>query len=234
MKSYKEDHRPSFQFYPDDWLSESSLKLCSLEAKGLWIEMLMIMFNAGKRGALTVNGVQIRSKELAKLVGEKEETVSSLLKEMEAYNVFTKLDNDLIINRRMYYQAERTKQIHEARVRAGRKGGSSKRGSKKVAKQAAPTSSASSTPTPTSKHKKHFVSPTVEEASSYIKEKNYPVNAQAFVDYYQARGWKYKNGQPMADWKAAVRTWVHNNKHSGKKFSGKDATDDAEVKRLFE
>lgn len=146
MKTYKEDNRPAFQFYPDDWISESSLKLCSLEAKGLWIEMLMIMFNAEKRGSLTVNSVIITSKELAKLVGEQEEIVNKLLDEMERFNVFTKLEDGLIINRRMYYKAEREEKIHEARVKAGRKGGLSKKGSKGKPKQAPPSSSPSSSP----------------------------------------------------------------------------------------
>ena len=57
---------------------------------------------------------------------------------------------------------------------------------------------------------KRFIPPTVEEVAEYVNEKGYKVNPQRFVDHYAARGWKYGQGKPMVDWKAAVRTWVSN------------------------
>jgi len=186
MKTYKEDNRPSFQFYPDDWISEASLKLCSLEAKGLWIEMLMIMFSAEKRGSLTVNGIVISSKELAKLIGEKEDLTTKLLNELEKFNVFTKLKDGLIINRRMYYNAERKEKIHEIRVEAGRKGGSSKIPSKKKPKQAAPTSSSTSIPSSftkglkeTHKGKSENFWQTIEQFISFRKKMKKPMTEYA-------------------------------------------------------
>lgn len=35
-------------------------------------------------------------------------------------------------------------------------------------------------------------------------------DCQDFYDHHQARGWKYKSGLPMCDWKAALRTWKRN------------------------
>lgn len=51
-----------------------------------------------------------------------------------------------------------------------------------------------------------FTPPTVEEVSAYCKERGNRVNAQRFVDFYAAKGWKIGQN-PMKDWKAAVRTW---------------------------
>lgn len=51
-----------------------------------------------------------------------------------------------------------------------------------------------------------FTPPTVEEVSEYIREKQYHVDAESFIAFYQSKGWKVGN-QPMKDWKAAVRTW---------------------------
>jgi hypothetical protein len=51
-----------------------------------------------------------------------------------------------------------------------------------------------------------FTPPTVEEVSVYCRERNNSVNAQRFVDFYAAKGWKIGQN-PMKDWKAAVRTW---------------------------
>ena len=41
------------------------------------------------------------------------------------------------------------------------------------------------------------------------------MNAEQFIDHYQARGWKFKNGQPMKDWQAVVRTWERNDFSNG-------------------
>lgn len=53
---------------------------------------------------------------------------------------------------------------------------------------------------------KRFVKPTAEEVRAYCAERGNRVDAQAFVDFYEAKGWKV-GSSPMKDWKAAVRTW---------------------------
>lgn len=54
-----------------------------------------------------------------------------------------------------------------------------------------------------------FIPPTVEEVKAYCEERKNNVNAERFIDYYTANGWKIgKNA--MKDWKAAVRTWEKN------------------------
>ena len=58
----------------------------------------------------------------------------------------------------------------------------------------------------------HFVPPDVSEVASYCSERKNGIDAASFIDYYAARGWKLNGGQPMKDWKAAVRTWERRNK----------------------
>lgn len=49
--------------------------------------------------------------------------------------------------------------------------------------------------------------PTVEEAKAYADSIGYTgFNAETFVSYYAARGWRV-NGSPMVDWRAMVRAW---------------------------
>lgn len=56
-----------------------------------------------------------------------------------------------------------------------------------------------------------FVIPSPKEVNEYGLSIGYPINGQEFVDYYTARGWKYKGGVAMKDWQAAVRTWKSKN-----------------------
>ena len=60
--------------------------------------------------------------------------------------------------------------------------------------------------------KKRFVKPTFEELSEYISENGYDIDPQYFIDYYDSCEWTVGKNKPMKDWKAAVRTWVRNNK----------------------
>ena len=65
-----------------------------------------------------------------------------------------------------------------------------------------------------------FTPPTVEQVSEYIREKEYSVDAERFVDYYTSNGWMVGKNK-MKDWKAAVRTWnrKENSQGNGKSES---------------
>lgn len=54
--------------------------------------------------------------------------------------------------------------------------------------------------------RKRFTPPTFDELQAYICEQGYSVDAQRFLDHYEAVGWKVGKNQ-MKDWRAAVRTW---------------------------
>ena len=59
---------------------------------------------------------------------------------------------------------------------------------------------------------KKFSKPTLEEVTNYCNERNNNINPQAFIDFYESKGWKIGN-QPMKDWKACVRTWEQRHKN---------------------
>ena len=56
------------------------------------------------------------------------------------------------------------------------------------------------------KKRKTFNPPTIEEVEAYCYERQNNVNAEAFVDFYESKGWMVGKNK-MKDWKAAVRTW---------------------------
>ena len=61
------------------------------------------------------------------------------------------------------------------------------------------------------KYNGRFKPPTLEEVKLYCSERSNKIDPEYFLDYYETRGWKLSKGQPMKDWKAAVRTWERNN-----------------------
>lgn len=74
--------------------------------------------------------------------------------------------------------------------------------------------SAAAAPAQQKTTKKQFVPPTVDEVREYCNEQGLTVDAERFVDYYEANGWKVGN-QAMKDWKAAVRNWARRDRERG-------------------
>lgn len=52
-----------------------------------------------------------------------------------------------------------------------------------------------------------FSPPTPEAVSEYAREAGITIDAQQFVDFYAAKGWKVGSA-PMKDWQAAARNWA--------------------------
>ena len=49
--------------------------------------------------------------------------------------------------------------------------------------------------------------PRVSDVAAYCREKGYNVDAEKFVNYYEARGWRLRGGLPVRSWKACCTTW---------------------------
>lgn len=54
--------------------------------------------------------------------------------------------------------------------------------------------------------KEKFKPPTVDEVRAYCWERGNTIDAEAFVAFYESKGWKVGNS-PMKNWKAAIITW---------------------------
>ena len=66
------------------------------------------------------------------------------------------------------------------------------------------------------KKQKRFIPPTKSDVEAYCLGRGNYVDAEKFVDYYTANGWKVGKN-PMKDWQAAVRTWEKNSGGRDKK-----------------
>ena len=59
--------------------------------------------------------------------------------------------------------------------------------------------------------RRRFKKPTILELEQYIKEVRANIDARHFFDYYESVNWKVGK-KKMSCWKAAVRTWMRNDK----------------------
>lgn len=68
-----------------------------------------------------------------------------------------------------------------------------------------------------------FTPPSLDDVRSYVNEKGYTFDAEAFYAFYESKGWKVGNS-PMKDWKAACATWQRREvKERGGEIHGKYA-----------
>ncbi len=120
---------PSFQFCPGDWMKDPSLRSVSLEARGLWIDMLCLLFESGRRGYLQhATGKPVTEEQLARMTGCSAKQVSRLLQELENSGVFSRTEHGTIYSRRMV----KDEQVRQAKIAAGKLGGNPQIVGKKV------------------------------------------------------------------------------------------------------
>ena len=110
--------RPSFQFYPSDWLRDTALRSCSTGARGLWIDMICFMHEGSPYGYLKVADKVILPSNLARMVGETLEVVEGWLNELHEAGVYD-IDNGAIFSRRMI----RDEELRQKRAEGGKLGG---------------------------------------------------------------------------------------------------------------
>lgn len=104
---------PWMKFFPADWRAEPTLRVCSLAARGLWMEMLALMHEAEPRGHLVINGKPITNNQLSNLVGVPQDTIETLVTELESAGVFSRKKNGAIYSRRIERDENRTRKNRE-------------------------------------------------------------------------------------------------------------------------
>jgi hypothetical protein len=114
---------PSFQFYPGDWMKDPSLRAMSLEARGLWIDMLCLMFESPERGFLLMaSGSPMTKTQLARIVGLDEFRLTEILTEMSTGGLSSIDHRGAIFCRRMV----RDEVVRQKNAENGLKGGNPK------------------------------------------------------------------------------------------------------------
>ena len=93
--------KPWMKFYPQDWRADERLRLCSLSARGLWLEMMAIMHRATPYGHLLIGGISPSAAQLATQVGAAAADVIAGLRELEDASVYSKDEAGVIYSRRM-------------------------------------------------------------------------------------------------------------------------------------
>lgn len=206
--------RPSFQFYPGDWLNDAALRMCSTSARGLWIDMICIMHQGTDYGYLKVNHKVILTANLARMVGSTLPEVEGWLAELEGAGVFSRDASGCVFSRRMIKDEE----LRNIRAKGGKLGGnpvlmSAKTPQPKVNLDAnlplTPSSSSSSSSSSDAEREPHFPEvigrPTLTEVKAWAGNCGLASwKAEDWWNEMQGCGWLDHQSRPVVNWQAVL------------------------------
>lgn len=116
----KSDKLPAMQFYTGDWRKDPGVQALNYEDRGIWFEMLCLMWESDERGKLMLNGRKIPEEGLARLLGLDNQKLNQTLTTLLTYGVASvEPDTGVIYSRRMV----RDEEIRKIRQESGKKGG---------------------------------------------------------------------------------------------------------------
>ncbi len=123
---------PAIHWYVGDWRKDPGVQALNYEHRGVWFEILMLMWESEFRGKLLLNGAAMPDEALARLLGlpieQTQQTVSTLL----AYGVASReADTQALYCRRLV----REEQERREKVAAGRAGGLATQQARRLAEQ---------------------------------------------------------------------------------------------------
>jgi len=117
------DKRPSWQFYPGDWKKDPGIRALNFHDRGIWFEMLLLMFESERRGELIINGRPIKDETLGKILGIHLNSLKKTLRNLRDLDICGYDEKKgIYFSRRMI----KDEHINQLRRRAGRLGGNPK------------------------------------------------------------------------------------------------------------
>jgi hypothetical protein len=112
--------REAFPFYTGDWLKDLALRSVSLAARGLWIDLLALMFHCPRPGLLQqANGSPMSAIQIARMTGCSPDEAVAVLAELDAAGVFSRTADGVIYSRRMVRDGHKRQLCSEAGKRGG-------------------------------------------------------------------------------------------------------------------
>jgi hypothetical protein len=191
---------PYLPLFTGDWVKDPELTLCTPATRGIWIDLLCAMHERGRCGELlgTVDQLarfaRCTAAELALALDDLHTTGAAVVQKRDG-SIFVR-------NRRMYDESQKRKSNAERQKRH-----------REVCRNVESNSEiAIEYESDNEPESKRFIPPTIQEVTAYCLERKNKVNPEQFMDYYTANGWvQGRQGKPLKDWRAAVRTWEKNN-----------------------
>ena len=204
---------PSFQFYTGDWRKDPAVQSLDHEHKGIWIELLCIMWDSVERGRLVLpDGSPMPDCAIARNLGIPEADWKQTRSTLLSYGVASEDECLVLYNRRMV----RDEEARLKKVEAGRKGGKTSKTPTSPPSKTEPNGGSSSSSSTSVKEKPPYrgakrkgpipdgwePNAAHSEIAETVGRDNLAMEATRFRDH------ALSNGRVQIDWDAAFRNWL--------------------------
>ena len=173
---------PAILFYTGDWLKDPAVRCMSLGARGLWIDMLCLMYESPTRGYLSLmDGKPVTAVQLARMVGGTLKEIESLLSEMRGCGTFSVTDEGVMYSRRMVSDEE----LRELKSKAGKASGRARKTANTIATEGQQSTqhNANTTPTPLEYEYEHEHELVLHNSSNtFIEQREARIQGNADVE----------------------------------------------------
>jgi hypothetical protein len=119
MNTEKSEKLPAMMFFPGDWRKHPGIQALTYHDRGVWHEILLLMFESDQRGRLLLNGKPMPDEALARLLGLDKQVLVKTITTLIDYGVANR-DSDGALYCDWMVEQERLRKI---RKEAGRLGG---------------------------------------------------------------------------------------------------------------
>jgi len=119
--SSREDRWYWMKFNPNDWWQEPGLRAATLATRGVWIDVLCIMWKSPRKGVLELpNGCSPDAPQMARILGCSEQEWSTAQAELYGLAIADKSPDGRMICRRMVREAKQQQAASEKASKGGK------------------------------------------------------------------------------------------------------------------
>lgn len=204
------------KFFPRDWIGDPDLRALSYAARGLWTDMLSIMFLSTRQGFLLAAGKPlVTPASIARHTSGRARETARLLAELEEAGMISRDTAGTIYSRRML----RDRATRERKRQAGQKGGNPSllnRPDKQAADVPDACQDKPRVQSPEPRDSKHTqppesgggFPPSLEDVEAEAVACGQPPGeASRFWHYWEQHGWRGRDGMPL-DWRSNLHVWT--------------------------
>jgi hypothetical protein len=211
---------PAFQFYPGDWRKDPGVQSLNYHDRGVWMEILCLMFESEHRGKLMLNGASMPDEALARLLGLDKQILTTTLTTLLTYGVASRDEGTGALTcRRMV----RDEELRKVRSESGKMGGNPSllKQIPTTGDKQSSTSRDNQIPTPSSStsvdsHKGAVSTPSLADTFAAAEMSGVPRDvAETFWNEMESCGWIDRAQRPVHKWQSALKAygnkWQANN-----------------------
>ena len=204
-----------FPFEPNRWLSNEKLSLVGLEAKGLWIHLVCLIYKANAGGRLVINGNPPTPEQISRMVGQ---DARPLLQELESAGVYEIKDGAIYhggtaetladMNKRSAGYASRSTKDRPSMTHRCTIDEPSMNHLSFIDEQKMGHNNNNNN----IKKEREGLRPTHSEWIAFANDIGWKqTDAESAFDYYESNGWKVGEKAAVKDWRACARNCQRRN-----------------------